>query len=139
MRSTIAGRYGTVVSYLRAMFWTPMPTLETSSCPSLRRPTTSDPAELAAAADAPAFPEVASFPAGSDTESPFVAPPEHARSGVAARPPAASRKERRPIWSVRSVGIAKFPLNRMRSARLGGRLEGGSAAASGKRPLPDQR
>jgi hypothetical protein len=34
----ISGRYGTVVSYLRLMFWTPRPTLETSRAPSLRRP-----------------------------------------------------------------------------------------------------
>ena len=33
-----SGRYGTVVSYLRLMFWTPSPTLETSRLPSLRRP-----------------------------------------------------------------------------------------------------
>jgi hypothetical protein len=34
----ISGRYGTVVSYLRLMFWTPSPTDETSSLPSLLRP-----------------------------------------------------------------------------------------------------
>ena len=38
MMSIFSGRYGTVVSYLRLMFWTPSPTLETSSLPSLRRP-----------------------------------------------------------------------------------------------------
>jgi len=34
--SIISGRYGTVVSYLRLMFWTPRPTVETSSEPNLR-------------------------------------------------------------------------------------------------------
>src|SRR3954465_13203220 len=38
MMSIISGRYGTVVSYLRLMFWTPRPTGETSSEPNLRRP-----------------------------------------------------------------------------------------------------
>src|SRR4051794_2925140 len=38
MMSIISGRYGTVVSYLRLMFWTPRPTVETSSEPNLRRP-----------------------------------------------------------------------------------------------------
>src|SRR3954447_7007863 len=36
--SIISGRYGTVVSYLRLMFWTPRPAVETSSEPNLRRP-----------------------------------------------------------------------------------------------------
>ena len=38
MMLIISGRYGTVVSYLRLMFWTPSPSAETSSEPSLRRP-----------------------------------------------------------------------------------------------------
>src|ERR1700761_2546517 len=40
MISIISGRYGTGVSYLRLMFWTPRPTDETSSEPNLRRPRT---------------------------------------------------------------------------------------------------
>jgi hypothetical protein len=37
MMLIISGRYGTVVSYLRLMFCTPSPTLETSREPSFRR------------------------------------------------------------------------------------------------------
>ena len=48
MMLIISGRYGTVVSYLRLMFWTPRPTLETSSDRSFRSPPSVDgPAELA--------------------------------------------------------------------------------------------
>src|SRR5436190_303477 len=38
MRLIICGRYGTVISYLRLVFCTPIPISETSRSPSLRRP-----------------------------------------------------------------------------------------------------
>ena len=78
MMLIISGRYGTVVSYLRLMFWTPSPTLETSSRPSLRRPDTGG-ALLAAVVCASADESV---------------PPT---SDAAARLPDAARKPRRPI------------------------------------------
>src|SRR4051794_38085986 len=80
MTLIICGRYGTVVSYLRLMFWTPSPTAETSSCPSLRRPGASGDFEGV-------------LPIGS----PLRASPARANSGAAASPNPMPRKLRRVV------------------------------------------
>src|SRR5436305_13969906 len=79
MMLIISGRCGTVVSYLRLMFWTPSPTAETSSRPSLRRPTGSG--------DLPSVSPVRPLPP--------CAAPVRARTEVAVSPNPMPRKLRR--------------------------------------------
>src|SRR5688500_9403642 len=93
MMLIISGRYGTVVSYLRAMFLTPIPTLETSSLPRRRRPGASGAGVL--------------LDADGCASARAAMPP---RSGAAARVPADSRKERRPMSLSRSVAMFERPL-----------------------------
>src|SRR3954469_4632682 len=90
---SISERVGIVVWYVRLMFWTPSPTLETSSEPSLRRP-------LAASGVGGLLRAVG---CAADARA---APP---RSGAAARAPADARKRRRPIPFLRSGALITAP------------------------------
>jgi hypothetical protein len=77
----ISGRLGIVVWYVRLMFCTPSPTLETSRLPSLRRPLRAGAAGVL----------------GASSRCEGAGAAERPRSGTAASAPADRRKVRRPV------------------------------------------